>query len=310
MDDPEISVVIPTYNYAHLIARAVDSVLSQWSEHIELIVINDGSTDNTAEVLATLTSADPRVRVITQANAGAATARNTALAVARGKFALLLDADDELCPNAVRTLLDAVTRYPDAGLVIGGHVSVFGTGQEKIRSASDCRGMNQSQRAEAYLLTKKISISHGCSLFLRSLLLERPYPTGLTNGEDIPVFAYCVATGPVITVDVPLARIYKHPDSLRHSAISHPEKQLVALVDAVFEKLPPSCQSLKRHYAAKRWQSLSREMLAQGIRAKGLEFFRKSLRLSKSQFFQRRNLKKFLIAYIRTFRRDRNESAD
>ncbi len=70
-----ISVIIPTYNYAHLLPRALASVLSQMAADVELIVVDDGSTDATAEVLAAYAARHPQLRLLDQANAGAAAAR-------------------------------------------------------------------------------------------------------------------------------------------------------------------------------------------------------------------------------------------
>ncbi|MDO8697864.1 MAG: glycosyltransferase family 2 protein, partial [Pseudomonas sp.] len=67
--DVLISVIVPAYNYAHLLPRALDSVLAQWAEDIELLVVNDGSQDNTVEVLAEYQTRHPQLQVVQQANA-------------------------------------------------------------------------------------------------------------------------------------------------------------------------------------------------------------------------------------------------
>ena len=94
------SVVICTYNRADRVAGAVTSVLDQTYDDYELIVVNDGSTDDTAEVLAGF--AGPKVRVIDQANAGLSAARNTGIREARGRFVGFLDDDDAAAPELAR----------------------------------------------------------------------------------------------------------------------------------------------------------------------------------------------------------------
>jgi glycosyltransferase involved in cell wall biosynthesis len=90
-----LSIIIPAYNYAQLIERALNSVFSQCDNNIEVIVINDGSTDNTQQVL---TSYQAKLKhpliIINQANTGVAKARNNAIDAATGKYVWLLDADD------------------------------------------------------------------------------------------------------------------------------------------------------------------------------------------------------------------------
>lgn len=90
---PIITVVIPTYNRRHVIERAVHSVLGQGMARLELIVVDDGSTDGTAELLANIE--DPRLSVIVQANGGVCVARNTGITAASCDFITFLDSDDE-----------------------------------------------------------------------------------------------------------------------------------------------------------------------------------------------------------------------
>ena len=111
---PKISVVIPCYNRAGLIARAVASAVAQSHLPHEVIVVDDGSTDGSAGVAAGLPGP---VRVLRQANAGAAAARNAGIATATGDWVAFLDSDDEWHSDKLRLQLDAAARFPDAQLV-------------------------------------------------------------------------------------------------------------------------------------------------------------------------------------------------
>lgn len=93
-ENVKISVVMPIYNAVDYIRPAIDSVLNQTLTDIELICVDDGSTDNTLSVLKEYQQSDERVRIITENNAGPSTARNKGLARARGKYVIFLDADD------------------------------------------------------------------------------------------------------------------------------------------------------------------------------------------------------------------------
>lgn len=99
MHSPKVSVLMPAYNAERFIAQAIESVLTQDFQEWELIVVNDGSTDGTAEVLAGYT--DGRIRVIHQPNGGEAVARNRALDAVGGEYVAFLDADDLYLPNAL-----------------------------------------------------------------------------------------------------------------------------------------------------------------------------------------------------------------
>jgi glycosyltransferase involved in cell wall biosynthesis len=94
--NPLVSAIIPTYNRAHIVCEAVDSILTQTYPHIEVIVVDDGSKDDT---LARLQQYGDRIRVVSQANAGPAAARNRGIAVARGDLIAFLDSDDIWLPE-------------------------------------------------------------------------------------------------------------------------------------------------------------------------------------------------------------------
>jgi glycosyltransferase involved in cell wall biosynthesis len=110
-----VSVVIPAYNQAQFLAEAIESALNQDEPPLEVIVVNDGSTDRTAAVVA----AFPSVRLLSQANHGLAAARNAGLAVCRGEFIVFLDADDRLLPGALRIGARLLAADPSLGFAAG-----------------------------------------------------------------------------------------------------------------------------------------------------------------------------------------------
>jgi glycosyltransferase involved in cell wall biosynthesis len=112
---PTVSAVIPSYNYGTFVGKAIESVLSQSHPNVECIVVDDGSTDNTREVVARY---GDRVHYIYQKNAGLPEARNTGVRAATGDFVGFLDADDEWEPKFVETALQYFEKMPaDLGVV-------------------------------------------------------------------------------------------------------------------------------------------------------------------------------------------------
>lgn len=114
---PTVSVVVPARNRARLLPRAVDSVLRQTVSDFEVLVVDDGSTDSTPDVVRELD--DPRIRYLRQAPAGAAAARNLGAREAAGRWLVFLDSDDEARPRWLERLLDSV-RGNDTALTFGG----------------------------------------------------------------------------------------------------------------------------------------------------------------------------------------------
>lgn len=101
---PTFSIIIPAYNAEAFLPKCLDSIFSQEFDDYEVIVVNDGSTDETAVLLEGYASKHHKLQVLTQINQGMATARNRGMEVAHGDYILFVDSDDSLCPNALATL--------------------------------------------------------------------------------------------------------------------------------------------------------------------------------------------------------------
>jgi hypothetical protein len=114
MDREKITVVIPVYNGGRFIAEALDSAMAQTTPPSQIIVINDGSTDNTRDVLIAYQN---RVTVVDQANRGVAAARNLGLQIATGNFIAFLDADDVWHPRKLEMQLKEIRRHPEIQLL-------------------------------------------------------------------------------------------------------------------------------------------------------------------------------------------------
>lgn len=117
-EQPFVSVVIPAYNAARFIQRTLDSVLLQTHRELEIIVVDDGSTDETAEYVEEAARRDERVRLVRQPNGGVSRARNTGIALSHGVFVAPLDADDLWHPTKIEKQLDRFARSSsDTGVV-------------------------------------------------------------------------------------------------------------------------------------------------------------------------------------------------
>lgn len=114
---PIVSVILPAYNAAGTVARAIRSVQGQTLTDWELVVIDDGSADGTVGVVEGFAALDPRIRLTRQENGGAAAARNAGLQQARGEWIQFLDADDELEPDHLEAMHEVALAHPDVGLV-------------------------------------------------------------------------------------------------------------------------------------------------------------------------------------------------
>ena len=110
-----VSVIIPCYNHAHFLGEAISSVINQTYPHIEIIVVDDGSTDDTAQIA----KAYPNIRYVRQNNCGLSRARNVGLSHSKGDYIVFLDADDCLFPNAIDIGFRALASRNDFALAFG-----------------------------------------------------------------------------------------------------------------------------------------------------------------------------------------------
>ena len=128
---PLVSVLVPTFNRAHLVPEAIRSVLSQDYAPFEVVVVDDGSTDDTATVINQ--EFGRRIRYIRQENAGPGAARNTGIRASSGEYIAFQDSDDIWLPGKLRAQVDALNRHPECALVYGKALSGTADGRPTDR---------------------------------------------------------------------------------------------------------------------------------------------------------------------------------
>ena len=217
---PAYSIVIPLWNKRLSITRTLRSVQVAAADfHHEIVVVDDGSTDGSGDIVAELAKADPRIILIQQANAGASAARNAGARRSRGGHILFLDADDEWRPDHLTEMAHLITSYPDAVL--------YGTGFARVQGGKITRrslfGMPPgSGLIPAYFLSMcfgdmPISSSSGC--VPRRIMEEtNGFPVGVSHGEDRAFWAEVALRGPVVVSDK-LTALY-HLDAENRSSES------------------------------------------------------------------------------------------
>ncbi|MEP6637827.1 MAG: glycosyltransferase family 2 protein [Chloroflexota bacterium] len=198
---PRLSVLMPTWNAAATVERAIASVLDELDIPLELIVIDDASTDNTADIVAGLTERDPRLELIRlRANGGVSNARNRGLAEARGTWLAFLDADDRLLPGAFAALM-APTADPDVLAVIGQRVQADG---ERVWMSSgydnpDVRRPGRKSIASHPGLMSFAAV-HG-KVFHRSLLDDLTFEGRVLGDQPWTISALLRAGDQIETID-------------------------------------------------------------------------------------------------------------
>lgn len=206
---PKVSVIIPVYNQDLFIGQAIDSVFAQTHEDYEIIVVNDGSTDETGQILDRYGN---RIRVVNQKNKGLAAARNTGLRFARGEMIGFLDADDLWYPEMLSTTVSHLTKNPDIDLVCGAWDLIDKSGQT-IRKANKPSTVRARIRADFLG-----AIALGNLFPVHAVLVRRNcfeccgfFDTALRAMEDWDLWLRMAAHGHKIDfIDVPIARYRRH----------------------------------------------------------------------------------------------------
>ena len=125
---PLVSILLPNHNYARYLPEALESVMAQTYSLWELLVCDDGSTDNSCDIVSAYAARDQRIQLIRQANGGQASALNTAYAASRGQIICILDADDAFRPHKLQHVVRRLAERQDAGLLVHAMTLVDGAG--------------------------------------------------------------------------------------------------------------------------------------------------------------------------------------
>jgi glycosyltransferase involved in cell wall biosynthesis len=234
-----ISVIIPTYNYARFLGEAIDSALAQTLEPLEVMVVDDGSTDGTAEVLA---SYGERIRVIRQKNAGVAMARNAGIAAARGDYLAFLDSDDAWYPRKLELQMARFEADAALGLVHCGAETIDAGGRTLTTSVGGMEG----RVAEAMLrMDREVISPQGSSIVVPKRVAEEigGFDPRLPPSEDWD-FCYRVASRyPVGYVAEVLVRYRLHGSGI-HLNIARMERAMLLAFEKAFAD--PALQPLRR----------------------------------------------------------------
>jgi glycosyltransferase involved in cell wall biosynthesis len=275
----KVSVVIPLYNKAAYIARAVASVAAQTHRDLELIVVDDGSTDGGADIVRAYD--DPRVRLISQPNAGVSAARNRGVVEARSDWVAFLDADDEWLPEFLQTVIDLRARYPDAGMYAtavlfswdgrthqGDYVGIPDAPEGGLLPDYFRAGLGTPPVCSSAVMTPKNTLAE-----------VGGFPVGMTRGEDLSTWARIALRYRVAWSPVPGA-IY-HLSAQGRACSRATDKAEVACAPVIEQFLesgaePVSSRFYMREYLARQRLSMAMDLYLRGNRARASDLLKKT----------------------------------
>lgn len=253
---PKVSVIIPTYNRANYISEAIDSVLDQTFQDFEIIIIDDGSTDNTKTVLAKYGS---KIKYFYKNNGGEGSARNLGIKKARGQYIAFLDSDDLWLPSKIEKQLSFLERNPKFDLVYTtmSIIDEFGNLKEEVRPTRPARNLSQlldGYRIPMTVLVKKLK------------LLEAGYfDETMKVAEDTDMWIRFARLGVIDFLNEPLALYRKHSNNISNDVkdayLGHIKIFKKIINDNGF-KLPKRIKKMK---LAREYYLLAKEQYRTGI---------------------------------------------
>jgi len=235
-----VSIIIPTYNHARFLQAAIESALRQTRPALEVIVVDDGSTDETPEIL---TQFDDRICVRRQENRGPAAARNAGISAARGDFLLFLDSDDVLLPACVELLLARFEAEPSLGLVYS-DVEFFDLEGTLVRVGND--GLEGRVARELLLLERPVLSTTGSGIMVPRRVAEEVggFDDRLRASEDWDFCYRIAARYPIGRVAQTLLHYTERRDGL-HFDIPKMERGMLLAFEKAFSTSDPSVLSLR-----------------------------------------------------------------
>lgn len=262
---PLVSVIIPAYNAEKTILETIESLQEQTLSDFEIIVINDGSTDRTIELLSALS--DPRLKVFSYENGGLPTARNRGISHATGEFISFIDADDLWTSDKLQAQIEALQVHPEAGVAYSWTAFINESSQflyawEPIYFEGDIY---------PEILLQNF-ISSGSNILVRKQFIEQAglFDPSLKSAEDWDYYIRLAALCPFVVV--PKYQIlYRRSSQSMTSKVDVMEKYILQVIERAFQQAPVNLKPLKKQSLARTYKYLSQLCMAHISDQKGIK---------------------------------------
>ena len=227
---PDISVLMTVYNGEEYIEQSIDSLRAQPFEKFELIIVDDGSTDSTSEIIAKFAKLDGRIKSISQSNQGIAAAANAGISVARGKYLAILDHDDLARPEWLQSAKDALDSRPNL-VAVGGNYDLIDYKSRYLTTIRQTRGNDSLQ---ALALGGTCPLTHpGSMMRMSSVIAVGCYRREYEPAQDLDLFLRLGELGELDNLDLVTVRYRLHSKSTsERKAAAQREKAQAACEDA------------------------------------------------------------------------------
>lgn len=289
------SIVVANFNHAATLPKAVDSAFAELGDGGEVVVVDDGSNDDSLKVLGTLKEKwSDRLRVIAQANGGPGAARNRGAREAKGEYIVFLDADDVFLEGAFKRFREALARQPQAAMIYGGRMEAFPGGRVRTIRPKPLAAERRRNFAD-YLLHRRPSIGIGAAAIRRDVALETQFPEDLRVAEDDFFYAQVLARHACASFAEPVF-VYNIEPARHAQRLEAVGFDLVAWVERLFQlgKLPEDVRSLEKRCVGAACLSQFRALHRAGRDRAARPYYYRAMARVPFLAFQWRYLRKYL----------------
>ena len=202
-EEYKVSIIVPIYNVEKYLVRCVKSILNQSHHNVEIILVNDGSTDGSGGIAERLKDDDKRIFVIHQANGGLSEARNTGLDFSTGDFIFFVDSDDVINPKTIEIMLNCMLDYEAD--IISCDFSYWNE-KENIPSVNINNGyaIRKYSSDEALISLNEIGVTAWNKMYRRGVFEKIRFPIGRYHEDEYVIHELLFFSKKIIKIDVPL----------------------------------------------------------------------------------------------------------
>lgn len=234
-----VSIIVPVYNVERYLVECVQSILSQTYDKIEILLVDDGSTDKSGEICDALGKSNNKIRVFHKRNGGLSDARNTGIQYAKGTYISFVDSDDYIWSKYVEVLLSAMIES-DADIVQGAYVedhTSFGKNTDK------CVSYTEKEAFRDYLLFGKVSVSACAKLYKKTLFENIRFPVGRINEDNLTIYKLLYKSERVVIVPYNIYYYRVNEGTIMHGAYNAKRFEVVSVKQEMNEFLGPDAKT-------------------------------------------------------------------
>lgn len=232
---PEISIVVPAYNVEKYIAKCIDSLLVQTYENFEILLVDDGASDQTPEICDRLALKDSRIRVFHKKNGGLSDARNYGIERMTGKFLTFVDGDDYVSEDYLNTLHRMINKRSDVQIaMISGQELSENERPVKVSGVKE-RVLSSEQAVKKMLLRDEITHSSWGKLFRSELWSSIRFPVGQNYEDYATTYHVFSLADKIVFSNQPLYYYIQHSNSIMHQTCSEKTLSVLRISDIVTE---------------------------------------------------------------------------